>query len=167
MRPIAFAPVLGAIVLALSGCGAPNDPAASTDAGYAALGRGEADSALDHFVDALDALAPGDPGFARARMGAVEAKARLRPDTAADSFLAWSRAHPEQVSAADHHRVGALLASLSAFDPAIDVLSAGRARFPEDAKLDAALDALTEAAARHGDERILARLEGLGYVGTR
>jgi len=169
MRHPRLAPALGALALALTlgACGGTADPAAETSAGYAALGRGDAEGALDHFVDALEVLGPDDPGYARARMGAIEAKARLVPSAAAESLLDWAATRPEQVAAADHHKVGALLAGLDAFDPAIDVLSRGLERFPEDAKIDAALEAMHEAAASRGDERILARLGGLGYANAR
>ena len=167
MRLPHLAPVLGALALCAAACGAPTDPSAATDAGYAALGRGDAEAALDRFVEALAALGPDDAGYGRARMGEVEAKARLQPAAAAASFLAWAATDPARVAAEDHRRVGLLLAQLDAFDAAIDVLSAGRARFPDDAQLDGALRSMEGVAAERGDERVLARLAGLGYVSAR
>lgn len=165
MRLHRLAPALGALALALGACGGTTDPAAETSAGYAALGRGDAEGALDHFVDALEVLGPDDPGYARARMGAIEAKARLVPAAAAESLLDWAAERPEQVAAGDHHKVGALLAGLEAFDPAIDVLHAGCERFPEDEKLETAIESMKAAAAERGDDAVFARIAGLGYGG--
>ncbi|HVS19393.1 MAG TPA: hypothetical protein VMT18_12385 [Planctomycetota bacterium] len=165
MRLSHLALVLGALALCAAACGAPTDPSAATDAGYAALGRGDAEAALDHFVDALEALGPDDTGYPRARMGAIEAKARLVPEAAAESLLAWAASRPDQVAAADHHKVGALLVGLDAVDPAIDVLHAGCERFPSNEKLVTAMESMQQAAAERGDDAVLARIAGLGYGG--
>jgi tetratricopeptide (TPR) repeat protein len=167
MRFPHLAPALGALTLALAACGGSIDPAQATDDGYAALGRGDAAVALDHFAQALSVMDSAEPGYARARMGEVEAKALLTPKASAGSFLDWAASSPGQVAAADHHKVGLLLARVGDIDSAIDVLSKGRERFPDDAKIDAALRSMESAAAERGDERVLARLAGLGYASVR
>jgi len=160
-----LAPALGALALACAACSGPVDPVSETNAGYAALGRGDAERALDHFASALAALAPDDPGYPRARMGEIECKAHLAPGPAAKSFLEYARAAPQRVSAEDHRRVGALLAGLGAFDPAIDVLHSGHERFPADERIVAAMESIKAAALAGGDDAAYQRIKGLGYAG--
>src|SRR6187402_1900358 len=127
--------------LALAACGGgPADPKAATDAGYAALGSGDAQAAVDHFAQALGTLKPGDPGYNRARMGEIEAKVGFAPDAAAASFLEYSKAQPEQLEAGDYRKVGVQLSDRKALKAAVDVLDAGLKRFAGDPKLKEAME---------------------------
>ena len=151
--------------LALAACGGGSaDPKAATDAGYAALGSGDAQAAVDHFAQALGTLKPGDPGYKRARMGEIEAKVALVPETAAQSFLDFARSQPDQVAADDFHKVGSQLSARGAYSPAVDVLHAGLERFAKDAKLDAAMKLTEDAVVESGDDAVLKKLAGLGYA---
>ena len=160
---------LGALILsvplALAACGGGSNPEEATNAGYAALGSGDAESAVDHFASALSALQPGDPGYKRARMGEVEAKVRLAPEAAAGSFLEFAGAHPEQVEAGDYRKVGVQLSERKSLKAAVDVLDAGLKRFESDAKLKEAMDLTMAAAEKSGDTSALDALRGLGYIG--
>ena len=156
--------LLACLPLTLAACGG-GDPAEHTDQGYAALNSGDAETALDHFAAALGALGPTDPGYERARMGEIEAKIRLRPDAAAQSFLAYATEQPSQVDAGDYHKVGVQLSERSALSDAVVVLDAGLKRFPDDPKLAEAMEKTTAAAQKAGDSGALDKLRGLGYVG--
>lgn len=153
--------------LVLGACGGGSaDPKAATDAGYAALGSGDAQGAVDHFAEALGALEPTDPGYKRARMGEIEAKVGLAPDAAANSFLEYSKSHPEQLEAGDYRKVGVQLSDRKALKVAVDVLDAGLKRFPGDPKLKEAMELTVAAAETSGDTSALDALRGLGYIGA-
>lgn len=152
--------------LVLTACGGGSaDPAAATSAGYEALGKGDAEQAVDHFAKALGQLKPGDPGYKRARMGEVEAKIQLAPEAAAGSFLEYARSQPEQVVAEDYRKVGVQLSDRKALKAAVDVLDAGLKRFAGDAKLKESMDLTVAAAETSGDTSALDALRGLGYIG--
>lgn len=153
------------IPLVLAGCGGSADPKAATDAGYAALGSGDAQAAVDHFAEALGALKPTDPGYKRARMGEIEAKVGLAPEAAAGSFLEYSKTQPEQLEAGDYRKVGVQLSDRKALKAAVDVLDAGLKRFAGDPKLKEAMDLTVAAAETSGDTSALDALRGLGYIG--
>jgi hypothetical protein len=157
------------LLLLLPACGGGSaDPAAATNAGYEALGKGDAGAAVDHFADALAALKPGDPGYKRARMGEVEAKLQLAPEAAASSFLEFAKAQPDQVAAEDYRKVGTQLNARKALVQASHVLDAGLKRFADDAQLKAAMEQTKVAAAEaeaSGDTSAMDALRGLGYIG--
>lgn len=154
--------------LALAACGGSADPKVETDAGYAALGSGDAQKAVDHFAAALGAMKPGDAGYKRARMGEVEAKLQFAPEAAANSFLEFAKAQPDQVAAEDYRKVGTQLNSRKALVQATHVLDAGLKRFADDAQLKAAMEQTKVAAAEaeaSGDTSAMDALRGLGYIG--
>jgi hypothetical protein len=152
--------------LVLAACGGGSaDPKAATDAGYAALGSGDAQTAVDHFAEALGALEPTDPGYKRARMGEIEAKIGLAPDAAASSFLEYSKSQPEQLEPGDYRKVGVQLSDRKALKAAVDVLDAGLSRFADDPKLKEAMDLTVAAAETSGDTSALDALRSLGYLG--
>ena len=158
--------LLACLPLVLTACGgAGGDPAELTNQGYAALGSGDAEAAFDHFARALQGLQPADAGYERARMGHIEASIRLKPDMAAQSFLAWAGEQPDQVDAGDYHKVGMQLSERKALGDAVAVLGAGLERFPDDPKIDEALKKTRAAAEQTGDTGALDALRGLGYVG--
>src|SRR5262245_16990519 len=94
--PSALALVAG-LVFACANCGGSADPVADINEGYAALGSGDAAHALDHFSSALKVLRPSDADYDRARMGEIEAKIRIKPDSAAQSFLDYAMKQPDMV----------------------------------------------------------------------
>jgi len=151
--------------LALAACGGGGDPIEETNQGYAALGSGDAEGALDHFAQALGTLKPTDPDYDRARMGVIEAKIRLKLADAAQSFLAYAQEQPDKVDAGDYHKVGMQLSESKALTDAVAVLDAGLKRFATDAKLKEAMDKTVAAAQQSGDTSALDALKGLGYVG--
>lgn len=154
------------LLLLLASCGGGSaDPAAATNAGYEALGKGDAGAAVDHFAQALAVLKPGEPGYKRARMGEVEAKIQLAPEAAAGSFIEFAKAQPDQVAAEDYRKVGMQLSDRKALKSAVDVLDAGIKRFAGDPKLKEAMDLTVAAAETSGDTSALDALRGLGYIG--
>lgn len=152
--------------LAGTACSGGGDPTECTNQGYAALGKGDAESAVDHFADALKSLKPGEPGYDRARMGEIEAKIHLKPDAAAKSFLDYAAQQPDEVDAADYQKVGVKLSENKALTDAVSVLDAGLKRFPDNPTLKAAIAKTLAAAQQVGDNGALDALRGLGYVGS-
>jgi len=166
IRSRALGALLLTLPLALAACGGgAANPEEATNAGYAALGSGDAEAAVDHFSQALAQLKPGDKGYKRARMGEVEAKARVAPDAAAASFLDYAKSSPDQVEAGDYRKVGVQLSERKAYTAAGNVLDAGIQRFPDDAPLREAMDLTIAKAQQSGDTSALDALKGLGYVG--
>jgi TolA-binding protein len=156
--------LVAGVVLAFANCSSGGDPVADINEGYAALGSGDAAHALDHFSSALKELEPTDAEYDRARMGEIEAKVRLKPEAAAQSFLDYAEKQPDMVDAGDYHKVGMQLTERKSLNEAVAVLGAGHKRFPQDAKIDEALKATVAAAQSSGDEAALEALKGLGYT---
>lgn len=162
----ALAAIALSISLGVAACGGDSaDPKLATDAGYAALGSGDADKAVDHFAAALEHMQPGDAGYKRARMGEVEAKIQVAPDIAAKSFLDYASGQPDQVAAEDYRKVGTQLSERKQLKSAVDVLDAGLKRFAGDPKLAEAMNLTVAAAESSGDTSALDALRGLGYIG--
>jgi TolA-binding protein len=158
--------LLACLPLTLAACGGGGgDPTELTNQGYAALGSGDTETAVDRFAQALKVLQPGDPGYKRARMGECEAKARIAPDAAARSFLAFAQEQPGQVDAGDYHKFGMQLSERKALADAVAVLGAGLERFPDDPKIDEAMKKTQLAAEQSGDTGALDALRGFGYAG--
>ena len=171
-KPLPFAiasglALIAGLVIAFANCGGGGDPVADINEGYAALGSGDAAHALDHFSSALKQLEPTDAEYDRARMGEIEAKIRIKPDAAAQSFLDYALKQPDKVDAGDYHKVGVQLTEGNSLKDAVAVLGAGHKRFPEDAKIDEALKKMEAAATESGDPAVLKALEGLGYAGGK
>jgi hypothetical protein len=169
-KPLPFAiasglALLAGLVIAFANCGGGGDPVADINEGYAELGSGNAAHALDHFSSALKELEPTDAEYDRARMGEIEAKTRLKPEAAAQSFLDYATQQPDKVDAGDYQKVGMQLSEQKALKEAVAVLGAGINRFPGDAKIDEALKQTQAAATETGDPAALKALEGLGYTG--
>jgi thioredoxin-like negative regulator of GroEL len=149
-----------------SACAGPVDPEQATNQGYQTLGSGDAARALDLFAAALGRLESEDPGYKRARMGEVEAKAATQPEAAARSFLDYSAAQPGQVTAGDYHKVGSHLSARKAYIAAGEVLAAGLERFANDPRLEEAMDLTYAAAQTSGDTSAIDALRSLGYFGN-
>src|SRR5688572_30364888 len=156
--------LVAGLVLALANCAGSGDPVENINAGYQALGSGDAEKALDHFAEALQVLDEKDPNYDRARMGEIEAKIRLKPDAAAQGFLAYAEKRPENVDAGDFQKIGMQLTERKALGEAVRVLGKGRELFPDDAKIDEALKKTKIAAESAGDAGALEALKGLGYT---
>lgn len=168
-KPLPFAiasglALLAGLVLAFTNCSSSGDPVADINEGYAELGSGNAGHALDHFSSALKQLEPTDPNYDRARMGEIEAKIRLKPDAAAQSFLDYAEKQPDNVDAGDYHKVGVQLSEQKALKDAVVVLDKGLKRFEGNAKLKEAMEKTQAAAESSGDASALDALKGLGYT---
>ncbi len=158
--------VLILLSLLLTACGGGGDPTELTNEGSAALASGNGAEAARCFQQALKELEPGDPLYKRARLGEIEAKMLANPEAAKASFLTYAKEHPEQLEARDYHAIGTKFSDRKALKHAVDVLGAGKERFPSDAKLDEALTLMVAAAEKTGDTSALDALAGLGYAGS-
>jgi hypothetical protein len=99
-------------------------------------------------------------------MGEIEAKVQLKPDAAAQSFLAYAGEQPDKVDPSDYHKIGMKLTERNSLNDAVAVLGAGITRFPGDPKIDEALKKTEAVAQQSGDPEVLKALAGLGYAGS-
>lgn len=155
---------LFALVLALAGCG-PGDPRALTNAGKAALASGDAAKAEQQFREALAGLKPGDPDYARAGIGRIQALVRLDAKRAKDEFLAWAQANRSSVGEEDYSLVVSELLRRENTLEAIEVMDAGIKAFPESPRMAAVKKEVAEQAQKAKDPAALQKMKGLGYIG--
>ena len=153
---------LAALFLTLPLCscgGGSGDPGSLTNDGYAALGSGDHQGALDSFQSALAGLDPAAPEFMRAKMGEIEALTHLDADGARDALIGMG----DQAGEAEYSKVAGNLTAERHFSQAIDVLDAGIKRHGESPKLKALLDKV-RVEAEKSDPAALEKLKGLGYL---
>jgi hypothetical protein len=152
------------ILLPLCSCSG-DDPKALTDMGVKALAGGQAREAQGRFEEALQALKPADPDFARASLGRVQALARQKPDLARDAFLAFAKDHKPLVQEGDYGMVVSELLKNGGLLEAIDVMDAGVKAYPQSPQMLAVQKQVTEAAKHDKSPASHNKLKGLGYVG--
>ncbi|MCY2958798.1 MAG: hypothetical protein NTY35_01435 [Planctomycetota bacterium] len=156
--------ILSIALLFLAACGG-SDPKSLSSEGYAALGKGDAKSALTKFDAALQGLEATHPEYLRASLGRCEALARTDGAGAKAAFLDLAKKLPAKVGEGDYGLVcSAMLQGGFTLD-AIDVMDAGNKRFPTSAKMKATHDAVVAAANREATPEALKKLDSLGYAG--
>lgn len=155
------------VSLTLAACGGSSDPKDLTDSGYRSLGAGDFAAAVADFDRALASIGEDltSPLYLRAKMGAVEARAKTDPDRAQADFLALSAALPTQVTDRDFSRIAGRLGDAGYFQSAIALLEAGKQSHPDSTYLDALGMKLAEQANQADDPAAIEALRGLGYVG--
>lgn len=161
MRPTLA--LLTSLPLLLASCGGGSaDPKALTDSGYSALGKSDSSAALSDFESALEAI--GDDSahaqYQRAKLGYYEALAGVDADRCKDEFLPY--AESAALGASDYSLIASRLVSLGGPTQAVDVMHAGKEQFPDNADLQAVLDALIARAAQ--DDSVASALASLGYM---
>jgi hypothetical protein len=154
---------IGCLALVLLGCGASSKEL--TDKGAAALGSGDARSALESFDGALKQMSPSDPDYLRASMGRCQALARLDPNRAKEDFLALARSQPGKLREQDYAQIADELVKTRAASDAIDVMDAGVKAFPESPQMQVLKQRVVEASKKSKDPAALGKLKGLGYTG--
>jgi len=156
------------LLMMFAACGS-SDPRALTDQGSSALNSGNFEAAVRNYEKALTALADaGDSGgsdWKRAKLGWVQAEARLDAPRAKEEFLAYAKASSGKVTDADYNLIASKFGDAGKFDEAIAILTAGKAAFPESPHLDALGKDLVNRAKATGASDALDKLKGLGYVG--
>jgi len=145
-------------------CG-PADPRALTDAGSSALAAGDAPKAQECFEQALAAMKPGDPDYARASMGRFQALVRSAPERARDEFLAYAKAQPASLNEGNYGVLVSEFLRRERTVEAVEVMDAGIKAFPESEAM-LAIRTKVEAQARTAkDPAAMQKLKGLGYIG--
>ena len=148
---------------------------AHTDAGYASLGSGQAEAALESFGEALTLLDPGEPGFERAATGELEALLEVDPGQARDRFLYLARILPKFGEPRDFEGVTHKLMSAGEPELALTSLTAGLEAHLGDPALESLLDqvlvavenATSDDEATREAKAALDDLESLGYAGGK
>ncbi len=83
---------------------------------------------------------------------------------ARDQFLSFAKAHESLVGPKDYKYLVSQLRTYDSFMEAIDVMDAGKKRWPDDATLDEMVAALIQDIASSGDEDAATKMKGLGYM---
>lgn len=159
--------LITACALALfASCGS-SDPKVLTDEGSKALNSGNYAGAARSYEEALEHLGTdvGNPDWKRAKMGLLQAQARLDGAKARTEFLTFAEANPKLVNDGDFQLIASKLGDAEELDEAIAVLEAGKKVYPQSAHLDSLGKDLVKRAKESGDSGALDALKGLGYVG--
>jgi tetratricopeptide (TPR) repeat protein len=158
--------LIAVLAACLCACGSA-DPRTLNDEASKALSSGQYAEAAASYGKALDALASdtGNPEWKRAKLGKIQAEARIDGAKAKTEFLEYARANTGKVTDADYNLVASKLGDAGKFPEAIEVLEAGKQAFPESPHLQALLSDLGKRAEASGDSSALDKLKGLGYVG--
>lgn len=159
-------PYLSIALLFLAACGG-SDPKALTGEGYAALGKGDAKSALSKFDEALAGLDAKHPEYVRASLGRCQALAKTDGAAAKKAFLELVARNAQGVREDDYGLVCSDMLQAGFTMDAIDVMDAGQQRFPESPRMIATKQAVVEAAKREKTPDALKKLESLGYAGSK
>jgi hypothetical protein len=152
------------LACAASSC-ADSDPRSLTDKGSAALGSGDARSAIESFDAALKHMGAANPDFLRASLGRCRALASQNPRQAKDDFLALARSTPGKLQEQDYSAVASELVKKGAVTEAVEVMDAGLKAFPESPKMQILKQQVVEASKKSNDPAALKKLKGLGYAG--
>jgi len=151
-------------LLLLVACGG-SDPTSSANEGFAALGKGDAQGALAKFDAALDGLDTGNPQYLRASIGRCEALAQIDGAKASKSFLDLAVKVPAKIGEDDYSLICSKLLQGGFTLEAIDVMDAGKKRFPGSKKMEDTLVAVQAAAKKQSTPDALKKLASLGYAG--
>jgi len=154
-------------LLLLIGCGA-SDPAGLADQAQTSLNAGDYAATVKAADAGLAALDGTDPALGwrleRLRLDALAASGDGAATLAALKRLA--EAYPKQVTADTYAKAGGALNDAGAHTEAIDVVEAGKARFPQQtAAYDKLIAAITKAVEEGGDSAAMNKLRQLGYLG--
>lgn len=157
------------VVLALSlfACGGSSDPKALNEEGSMALSSGKYAEAAKSYEKALAALGTdtASPEWHRAKLGWIQAEARIDGAKAKSEFLKYAQASPSKVTDSDYSLVASKLGDAGKVEEAIEILEVGKRAFPESLHLDALGKDLANRAKASGASGALDKLKGLGYVG--
>jgi tetratricopeptide (TPR) repeat protein len=150
-----------------SSCGGNSDPRVLADAGSKALNSGKYEEAARSYERALAEIGndQNHPEWKRAKLGLIQAEARLDAPKAKDAFLEYARGNPSKVTDSDYNLIASKFGDAGKFDEAIAILEVGKQAFPESPHLDALGNQLVDRAKQSGDSGALDKLKGLGYVG--
>lgn len=146
-------------------CGGSSDPRALTDEGSKALNSGNYAAAAESYGAALAKLDSADPEWKRAKMGLIQAQARLDAPRAKNEFLEYAKAAPSRVTDSDFNLIASRLGDAGHLAEAVQVLEVGLTAHSESPHLKALMLELGKRAESSGDTGALNSLKGLGYVG--
>lgn len=157
------------LLLLVAACGGSSSNSsaeirAKTGEGFAALGKGDAKTALSKFDAALVGLDSTNPEYLRASLGRCEALAKTDGEAAKKAFLELVAKVPAEIGEDDYGLVCSRLIEGGFNVTAVEVMHEGMQRFPDSKKMATILDAVKKAAERASDPAALKALEGLGYT---
>jgi len=162
---------LAALALAALATACGQNPTELTNAGRTALESADPAAAEAHFRDALAAYGSDhtSPDYLNARVGLCEAlaaqEAAAKAQAAVDEFRKLATEMPDKIDARLYNSLGGRLADAGHRKEAIDLIGAGKERFPDTEHLDKLAHRILEEAEASNDAGALDALKGLGYVG--
>jgi len=153
------------LALFLFACGS-SDPRALIDEGATALNSGKYAEAAASYEKALAALGENksDAQYKMAKLGHVQAGARLDAASAKTEFLSYAQGN-SQVSDSDYSKVASKFGDAGKFAEAIEILEVAKKAYPESPHLEALVKELGDRAKQSGSNEALDKLKGLGYIG--
>ncbi len=148
--------------LALVGC---NGGGSGADADIAALVQtGDYSGAISAAEAQLPGVEQGSEAHKDLILNYTAALAESDAKKARDQFLSFAKAHEGLVGPSDYKYVVSQLRTYESFIEAIDVMDAGKKRWPEDTSLDQMVAALKQDIETSGDTAAAAKMKGLGYM---
>jgi len=163
MKIRSFAVLLLCLVPA---CGT-SDPTALTNEARSALASGKYEEAAKSYEQALAALGSdtSSPAWKLAKLGLIQARVRIDAPKAKDEFLQLAAMDSGKITDSDFNTIAGQFGDAGKFSEAIDILKAGKAKFPESKHLDELGKNLEKSALQSGDKKASEQLRGLGYGG--
>jgi len=149
---------LPTLALALVACGGGDAASQDPDA---LIQDGKTAAALEAIAEQKKTVEEGSEEHLELVLLEVKAQADEAPEAAKEAFLGFAGAHPDSVSPADFKYAVSELRTYSNYVEAIQVMDAGKKRWPEDAVMDELLAMLEKDA--ENDEGAANALKGLGY----
>lgn len=141
------------------------DGSASIDADIATLVQtGDYSAAIAAAEAQLPKVEQGSEAHKSLVIDYASALAESDAKKARDEFLTFAKAHESLVAPTDYKYVVSQLRTHDSFIEAIDVMDAGKKRWPEDATLDEMVAALKQDIETSGDTAAAAKMKGLGYM---
>ena len=155
---------LSALVLSAS-CGGGSDPAALIGEGTAAMASSDYETAASKFESAIAGLDAGSTDHLKASLGRCRALAHTDAAKAKTEFL--QLVEGGKVIYTHYNQMTVAFAGAGAWNEAIEVLTVGKEKLPEEKKMEQLVAKVGDQAKNSGaSSEAMKALEGLGYVGN-
>ena len=152
--------LLSASLLTLVACGG-----AGEDVDIAVLVQtGKYSAAISAAETQLTTVEKGSEAHKDLLINYAAALAESDAEKARDEFLAFAKAHEGLIAPTDYKYVVSQLRTHDSYVEAIDVMDAGKKRWPEDETMDLMVAALKQDIESSGDAAAAAKMKGLGYM---
>ena len=147
----------------LAACGGGGSAATDADPGEL-IQQGKIDEAVEVIEGRLATVEKGTADEHDLVLDHADALSYSDPAKAQKTFLDFAQANADLVTPKDFKYVVSSLRTQDAFAEAIDVMHAGKQRWPEDAEMVELLELIKADVLKAADPALAAKMKGLGYM---